>query len=197
MSGVTLRRAVLLAGVLLCASAAVAVPAGAGVHPAARTTGTTVRESFERDFGGWQPDTDGRARRWNISRSTAQAVDGWFSLAFDLDGTNDDGTIWIERTFTAGASRTATVQVSFWLWSPAKSFTAWPVVGVAGVTDPETESDLPIIGFADRSAGWSRYSFTTQVQTGPTGTVWVAVGISATWETVITHYIDLVETTIG
>jgi hypothetical protein len=181
-------------------AATTAAGAGAGLDPDARGTDATpqetYRESFERGFGGWLPDTDGRARRWLISRTTGRAVDGSYSLAYFLDGTNDDGTIWIERALPARPYADLTVQVSFWLHSAGASVTSWPVVGVAGVRDPETEQDLPIVGRADQQAGWTPYSFTTKVQTGPSQVLWVAVGISATWEVVRTYHVDLVEVTV-
>jgi hypothetical protein len=182
------RRAAVVIGTALCLSA-VAAPADAAV--------ATQRESFERDMGGWRADTDGRARDWRIYRTTERAVDGTVGLGFYLDGRNDDGTIWIERTFPSRPSSTVTVSVSFWVHSTVVSeINAWPVVATVGVRDPEVERDLPIIGMTNRTLGWAKYSFTKSVSTDRTGTVWVAVGLSATWEGIRTHHVDLVETTI-
>jgi hypothetical protein len=191
------RRLAVLSAAVIGVLAAAPVPAharpeaGSGAAPA-----VAYRESFERDLGAWQPDTDGRARAWRIVRTAGPAVDGLYSLSYHLDGTYDDGTIWIERTVPVKPYATATVRVSFWVYSKAASVTAWPVVGVAGAKDPETERDLPIIGSADQRAGWAPYSFQTRVTGGADGTLWVAVGISATWEAVRTYYLDLVEVSV-
>jgi hypothetical protein len=171
------------------------VPADAAVSAA---SGPTDRESFEADMGGWQADTDGRARAWKLYRTTEQAVDGTTGLGYYLDGSNDAGIIWIERAFPARSNATVTVSVSFWLQSNwAGPINNWGVVGFAGVRDPETTRDmLPAIDRTGRAVGWARYTFTKQVKTDSTGTVWVAVGIWANHESTRTHHIDLVETTI-
>jgi hypothetical protein len=178
-------RALLVA--LVAAVTALAVPAA-----------TTVRESFERDMGGWQADTDGRARAWQIYPSTDRAVDGTHALGLYLNGMNDDGTIWIERQFAARPNATVPVTVSFWLYSEGGGdVNAWSVVGYAGIRDPETTADIrSVIGQLSKK-GWSQFTFTRKVATDSTGTAWVAVGLWANYETVRTSYLDLVDTTIG
>jgi hypothetical protein len=185
----TVNRVGLLAAALLCWAVATAPPAAAG-------TRVTYRESFEQDLGGWQPDTDGRARRWLISRTAERAVDGRFSLAYYLDGTNDDGTIWIERTFPVPRDAAVTVHVSFWLYSPTQDYTGWPVVATAALANPSREADFRIVGRAGQRVGWAPYALEVRLWTGGATSVYVAVGISANWETIRTHHVDLVETTI-
>jgi hypothetical protein len=197
MRSAVCRRLAVLAATVIGVTAAPPAPAHARPEPGSGPTpAVTYRESFERDLGGWQPDTDGRARAWRIVRTPGPAVDGRYSLSYYLDGTWDDGTIWIERTIPVRPSATVTVKVSFWLHSPSASYTAWPVVGVAGARDPETERDLPVLGVADQRAGWAPYSFQARVTSGADGTLWVAVGISATFEVVRTYHLDLVEVAV-
>jgi len=192
MRTTTLQRIALLAGAMLCWSLGAAVPAGAQEQPAR----PTYRESFERDFGGWTPDTDGRARGWLISRTSERAADGFFSLAYYLDGRDDDGTIWIERAFPVPAGAWLRVEVTFQLDGPAPDVTGWPVVAAISARNPKAEADLPIVGYAGRTPGWNRYGTKAHLLGPSTGMIWIAVGISATWETIRTHYVDLVEVTV-
>ena len=174
-----------------------AVPAAS--HAArAGAVAAVERESFESGLGAWQADTDGRARAWQVDRTTAQAVDGRYGLAFYLDGRNDDGTVWVERKFTARPNATVSVSTSFWLYSSAASdLNTWAVVGYAGNRDPETTADIrSVIGPLNKK-GWTQYTFTRKVTTDGTGTVWVAAGIWITYETIRTNYLDLIETSIA
>jgi hypothetical protein len=173
---------------LTAAVTALAVPAAA----------TTVRESFEQNLGGWQADTDGRARAWQIYPTTDRAVDGTHALGLFLNGMNDDGTIWIERPFAARPGATVPVTVSFWLYSEGGGdVNAWSVVGYAGTRDPETTADIRSVVGSLTKKGWTQFTFTRKVTTDAGGTVWVAVGLWANYEVVRTSYLDLVETTIG
>jgi len=40
-----------------------------------------------------------------------------------------------------------------------------------------------VIGNANEVEGWKRYSYTANIDTGPSGEVWVGLGISVRWET--------------
>jgi hypothetical protein len=187
-------RALLLTIGLTISLVASALPAGAAAS-------VTYRESFETGFGDWKPDTDGNARAWSITReqplmSAVPPVDGSWQLSYYLDGTYDDGTIWIERTVEVPAGDVR-VDVSFWLKSTTvSSVNTWPVVGYAGPDDPTTEQDLTIIGHTEESAGWTKYKFQQDVASKDATKIFVAVGISATWETPRTYPVDLVEITV-
>lgn len=169
----------------LTVAALVFTPAGSG-------------ESFEQDMGGWEADTDGKARDWRIYRTTDQAVDGTTGLGYYLDGRNDEGTIWVERAFSAPRNATVTVSASFWLHNTHLGHVnQWMVAGYAGTGNPETERDMmPPIDRTNAKPGWIKYSFTKKVQTDATGMVWIAGGIRATWEGRRTYHFDLVETSI-
>lgn len=195
------RLATVVAGVGMLATSAI-VPANAAVSIGSHAgqvgqVASVERQSFERDMGGWQPDTDGRARDWRIYRTTDQAVDGTFGLGMFLNGLNDEGIIWIERKFAARPNATVSVSVSFWLYSNAGGdVNTWGVVGFARNYDPESTADMrSLVGLVNKR-GWSQYTFARKVVTDGTGSVWVAVGLWATYETVRTNHLDLVETSI-
>jgi hypothetical protein len=154
---------------------------------------------FERGLRGWERDHQIDCEldpqpctfNWSIVRSTEQAKGGTTSLKATLDGTNDDGTIWMERQFDI-RGRT-TVQLSFWLWSETEAdINTWPVVAYIGRQIPETETDFTIVGQTDRRAGWSRYTLTRTVSGR---SVWVAFGFGATWESERTYFLDSVRVT--
>jgi hypothetical protein len=160
--------------------------------------------SFERSFNGWRPDhfilceheDPPCTFNWSITRSTDQAKHGSFSLKGFLDGTNDDGTIWVERPFFFLPGSEVTVDLSFWLWSSQQSdFNNWPVVAFAGSKNPEIEDDFTVVGQTDVAPGWTQYAHKATVKAGPSGLVWVAFGFGATFETARTHYLDLAEVT--
>ncbi|MCA2215985.1 hypothetical protein [Jidongwangia harbinensis] len=169
--------------------------------PVVASSSVTYRESFETGFGEWKPDTDGNARDWSIERELAiqtmvPPVDGFWQLSYYLDGTFDDGTIWIERTIDIPAGDVR-VDVSFWLRSmTAGTINTWPVVGYAGPDDPKAEQDLAIIGQTEEMAGWTKYKFQRNFANKDQEKIFVAVGISATWETPRTYPVDLVEITV-
>jgi hypothetical protein len=160
------------------------------------------RFSFEGGLQGWsrdhfidcEQDPEPCVFNWRITRSTQQAHDGNTSLKMFLDGTNDDGTIWLERRFDVKPNSTTKVRIRFWLWSEGQSdFNTWPVVAYAGRANPETEEDFTIVGQTDRRAGWSRYELVQEVTAGSSGRIWVAFGFGATWETPRTYFIDSVK----
>jgi hypothetical protein len=169
-----------------------------GSSPAAAAGGAYFF-GFERGLRGWErdhqidceQDPEPCTFNWRIVRSTEQAKGGTTSLKATLDGTNDDGTIWLERQFDI-RGRT-TVEVSFWLWSETEAdINTWPVVAYIGRQNPEHETDFTIVGQTDRKAGWSRYTLTRTVSGR---NVWVAFGFGATWESERTYFLDSVRVT--
>lgn len=191
------RRRLATLSVLIAACVILATPASAAE--------TSRFFGFENNLQGWtrdhfidcEHDPEPCTFDWRISRSTQQAKGGSTSLKAYLDGTNDDGTIWLERRFDIGANADATVELSFWLWSEGQSdFNTWPVVAFVGRRNPDTESDFKIVGQTDQKAGWKRYELTRQVSAGPSGRVWVAFGFGATWETPRTYFLDSARVTV-
>ena len=143
------------------------------------------------------PDNPDQTVEWNITRTTSVVYSGQYAIRMFIDGKQDDGTIWLERRIAGSKNARVTVTVTFWLYSEEESFnTVAAVVGYAGTRNPEEESDFEVLGNANQVAGWMQYNFETAVDTGAGGELWVALGISVRWETVMTYYVDSVEITV-
>jgi hypothetical protein len=163
-------------------------------------------EDFEEDFGGWIGDADvppdpnnpSSLVDWNVSRVTSPLKSGQYSVALHIDGRQDDGTVWIEKKLSVKRNTQIQVEVSFDFYSESESFNVIAaVVGFAGSSNPEVEADFTVLGQANEASGWKRYTHTATVNTGASGEVWVAVGISVRWETVMTYNLDEAKVTIS
>lgn len=181
-----------------------AAVAAAGPDPA--FPASTYQESFEEGFGGWEPDTDGRARAWEITRVPGdgddgsggpRCQDGVWCLSYYLNGWNDEGTIWVERQFSVPTGSDLRIDMSFWLLNQSSSpVNAWPVVAYLGLDDPTELPDFTVVGNTQETVGWHQYFHTQDVATGDADQVWIAFGFGATWEVERTHLLDLVEVDI-
>jgi hypothetical protein len=167
---------------------------------------TTYSEGFEDDFGGWDgdadvpadPNTPGSLVDWNVSRVNSPIKSGQYSAELYIDGRQDDGTVWIEKKLSAKENSQIQVTVSFDFYSESESFNVIAaVVGFAGTYNPEIEADFTVLGQANEASGWKRYSHKLTLNTGSSGEVWVAVGISVRWETEMTYNFDDVKVTIS
>ena len=163
-------------------------------------------EGFEEDFGGWEGDADvppdpnnpGSLVDWNVSRVTSPVKSEQYSVELYIDGRQDDGTVWIEKALSVKRNSQIQVKVSFDFYSESESFNVIAgVVGFAGTSNPEVEADFTVLGQANEVSGWKRYTHTGTLNTGSSGEVWVAVGISVRWETEMTYNLDDVEVTIS
>jgi len=162
-------------------------------------------EGFEEDFGGWIGDADvppdpnnpGSPVDWSVSRVTSPVKSGQYSVELYIDGRQDDGTVWVEKALSVRKNAQIQVEASFDFYSESESFNVIAdVVGFAGSSDPEVEADFTVLGQANEVSGWKRYTHTATVNTGSSGEVWVAVGISVRWETEMTYKLDDVKVTI-
>jgi hypothetical protein len=136
------------------------------------------------------PNRPGEFVEWSIEASTDQASEGSMSARYDLDGTQDDGTIWLVRALDVGPG-THLVTLSFDLWSESESFNQIAkVAAYVGADPPSVEADFDTTQAANLAAGWVRYEYEALVTAGPDGLVRVAMGISAVFETVMTYYVD-------
>jgi hypothetical protein len=165
---------------------------------------TTINQGFENGLGDWStgdwvtgadvpadPNHPGQTVNWTIKVAANQSFSGNHSAQFYLNGLQDDGTIWIARNLSLTPNTTKNVTVTFQLWSNNESFnTIANAVVHVGTKNAVTEEDFHVVGAANQAAGWKSYSYTAQVETGPSGNVNVALGISAVWETQMTYYID-------
>lgn len=131
------------------------------------------------------------------------------SVRLFLDGSQDDGTIWIERDVAPGPGAW-NVKVRIDAWSASESFnTLAYLVSYLGPDDPETEGDFPGPGensatddvghgglreTLNQAEGWKTYTYNwTTPEPTSDDALWFAVGISAVWETEMTYYVDNVE----
>jgi len=160
---------------------------------------TTINQGFEDGFGAWvkgadvpaDPNHPGHTVNWTINTVTNQSFAGNHSAQFYLDGRQDDGTIWLTRNLTLTPNSTRNVTLTFQLWSNNESFnTIANAVVYMGMKNATSESDFHAIGAANQAAGWKSYSYSALVETGGSGNINVALGISAVWETQMTYYID-------
>jgi hypothetical protein len=163
-------------------------------------------EGFEASLDGWQtgadvpddPNNPPNPVAWSIDTSDERASEGISSAEYFLDGRQDDGTIWLARSFAAMPYCKHRVLLTFDLWSPSESFnTIAKVAAYAGATAPQKEADFDTSEPADQQAGWTQYRYEFDVTPGAAGEVWVAFGISAVWETEMTYNIDTVSITIA
>lgn len=176
--------------------------------PAPTPTGQPIsfEERFEETLDRWQqgsdvpddPDRPGQPVRWSIEVSPEQAAEGGSSARFTLDGKMDDGTIWLARVFDVAPDSVLQIRLTFDLWSASESFnTLAKVMAYAGSRPPAAEEDFDGSQAANLAEGWRTYEYTFRVRSGAEGQVWVALGISAVWETEMTYYADNVRVDIA
>jgi hypothetical protein len=165
----------------------------------AKTTNIIQNQSFEEGFGDWTSDADvpldpnnqGQPVEWHISLASNPSHSGLNSLELFIDGSQDDGTIWIEKEIDVPKNSPIHVTLSFWFYSAQKSDAAIAVVcAYTNVANPEAETDFTVLGPANEIAGWKEYAVIANLYTGSNDRLWVALGISVRWETPMTYYID-------
>jgi len=190
--------ALLLAWLLVVGCGSGASGDGAGPSPVPPTP-PTFADGFETGLGAWTRDADVPPSpedpdvpvAWSIEPSSEVVHTGAASARFDLDGRQDDGTIWLERTFDVGPGTPWRVTVEGTWWSPSESFNTTAVVVLyAGPDSPEEELDFAVAGPLDLVAGWRAYRASFDVTAAGDGRVHVGVGLSVVWETWITYYLD-------
>jgi hypothetical protein len=164
-----------------------------------KTTNIIQYQDFEEGLGDWTSDADvpldpnnpGQPVKWHISLASNPSHSGQTSLELFIDGSQDDGTIWIEKEINVPKNSPINVATSFWFYSAQKSDAAIAVVcSYANTANPEAETDFTVLGPANEIAGWKEYTALTNLYTGFSDRLWVAFGISVRWETTMTYYID-------
>jgi len=167
-----------------------------------QTTNIIQYQSFEEGFGDWVSDADvpldpnnpGQPVEWHISLVSNVSHSGRNSLRLFIDGSQDDGTIWVEKGTDIPKNSLIHVMLSFWFYSAQQSDAVIAVVcAYANVANPEVEADFTVLGPANEVAGWKEYAIMANLYTGSSDRLWVAVGISVRWETHMTYYIDDIE----
>jgi len=164
-----------------------------------------LEDGFEAGLGLWTKDAHVPMSpgdptvpvAWSIEASEEQAFEGRTSARFVLDGSGDDGTIWLERALAVDPATDYTVRISAAYWSEDESFNTTGMVALyAGAASPEVEFDFLIPEQLNLVAGWKTYSASFPVTSASDGSLWVGVGLTVVWETWITYYLDDVRITI-
>ncbi|MFH1144899.1 MAG: CARDB domain-containing protein [Candidatus Eisenbacteria bacterium] len=157
-----------------------------------------LRESFEWPGGfTWHADFDvpkqfeyPGPKSFYVNHSCGEAYHGEGAMELYLDGTADDGTIWVETAVAVERYRHVEVTVDFELFRYYPDIAFIPVAAVT-LFDPETEADFRYLD-GEAAAGWSLHSHQAVLYTGPYDVVHIAVGLTCTWETPGTFFLDLV-----
>jgi hypothetical protein len=176
-----------------------------------------VREDFEKGIRNWEkaadvpedPNRAGENVSWSINVTSERAAIGGYSANFTLDGSQDDGTIWLVRPLQVQEGQAYRANVTVEAWSGSESFnTLAHLVAYVGPEPPEVEEDFPEPGEnttatpdaergglreeLNKQEGWREYGFGWNVP-AEGEKLWAAVGISAVWETEMTYFVDDLE----
>ncbi len=159
-----------------------------------------INESFESGFDDWikdahvplDPNNPGNEVFWDVSLTNSLACSGVYSLNLSIDGKQDDGTIWIENEIPVRPNSIIHIRISFQFYSKFESQanTIAGVVAYAGTYNPEVEDDFQFLEQANQVEGWKEYNYATQLNTGSSDLVWIALGITVRWETYMSYNID-------
>jgi hypothetical protein len=171
----------------------------------------TALEGFEAGLGPWTArglDTfvsPGDEIAWSITPSAENARTGLQSVKVSVDNRTDAAKVWLERSFDLLPSRTYDVTVAFdFGTTDFGDFNLWTIMAGALPASPQTVDDLPMTG-DNTSAGsepvtgvvWLHKTYTTRVTTGPSGKLYVPVGVWGTWETQRVYFLDNLEVTLS
>lgn len=156
------------------------------------TGGRIVNGGFEDGLSGWSVGRDLPTRPGDtepvdaaVTTTSERVRSGSRAASFFLEGTADDGTIWVEQTVDLAGYEA----LSMWAYSDQASFnTRVKVAAYAGPTAAKglTESDFDTRTPADGHEGWKRFEY--PVDREESGLV--AVGASVVWETDVTTTLD-------
>lgn len=158
----------------------------------------SLHEGFEQGLADWEqgshvpddPESLGQPVFWRIEASTEQAAEGQSSARFMLDGRQAEGTIWLMRALDVPADAAVQINLAFDLWSEDESFNLLAnVAAYAGPGRPVVEEDF-VTEPANQVAGWKTYTYEFHLRSTAEGRAWVALGISAVWETQLNYYVD-------
>lgn len=168
-----------------------------GVTGVPASAGFTRTYSYENGFNGWQIGYAGDGA-WSMARSTDVAYAGRYSVECYIDGTNGVGTGWLARSYPAPIDTLVQATLTFQLWSPEQgSVNQWEVLAYVGTGPPTSKADFEVIGYTNMVAGWQQYRFDRLQLTGQwPARVWVAFGVSSSWEFAREYYMDYASVTL-
>lgn len=188
---------------------------GCASGPGGDPTDVRIDESFEDGLEGWQdgsdvpadPNREGQQVAWNITASDEQPATGNKSANFRLDGSQDDGTIWLVRPVQVDPGAVYEARIEAQAWSQDESFNhIADLVLYIGTTPPDGEESFPrgedggpgesedgqVAGIREplnKAAGWEGYNFNWTTPEDAQ-VLYVAVGISVVWETEVSYFVD-------
>ncbi len=165
----------------------------------------TVRESFENGMADWTVGKDvpidpntGDPVNASASVTDVRARTGSKALLLTIDGRQDDGTVWVQVHILMGAASARNIETVFYVYSEVESFNVLAeVVAYAGVSQPNAETDFEKLGQADPAVGWNRFELTQEVEADAGDSIYVAVGITVAWETILEYEFDDVRITVS
>lgn len=122
----------------------------------------------------------------SATTTTQRAADGEAALELTLDGSHDDGTVWVAQQIDLSGVQKLTLDA----WSPEPSFNE--ITQLAVYTGPDqrlSEQDFDTSQQVWDHTGWKTYEY----QVSHDGSGIVAVGISIVWETTAKRFLDNVQ----
>lgn len=143
--------------------------------------------SFEDGLTGWtvgtdlpmRPGEDDEKVNHEAEVRSQEAADGEQSMYFFLEGTADDGTVWVEQEVDFTGVDEATVDV----YSEQESFNIITQVAFFAGMKPDTglqEADFDRDEDVQDHEGWKTYTYDVS---GIEGVATLAVGMNIVWET--------------
>lgn len=157
-----------------------------------------INESFENKVLDWQigkdlpidPNTHLPVYA-SVQTTNIRSRTGEFSLLLQIDGRQDDGTIWIAKNITLGGAKFGKIEMAFYVFSEQASFNVKAnVVAYVGPCPPLNESYFEVLGNADRKTGWTEFIVEKNIFFKNTDYAWIALGITVAWETILEYTID-------
>ena len=161
--------------------------------------------SFEDDLEGWSINgtdlslNEPTADEWAITRSEDVAFDGSTALKFDLTNNNDQGKIWLEKSFLVEPNFLYEVNVSYSFASDDGQLGTFQIITGVLKQRPATFNDL-IPAFrestdkrkAEPGFRWLDKQYEFAVSSGQATSLWLVIGIWGTLEIRNIHYFDSV-----
>lgn len=187
------RRQALAAGVSALATA------GSGCLGILSTPGTDeyptelTNGGFEDGLDGWtvgrdlpdDPGNPGTTVDSSVTTTDRLARSGSRSLLTTIDGSADDGTVWVQQPVDRSAVETLSVSV----YSESASFNERAQVAAYAGPEPEdglTEADFDRSNQAGGHEGWTTFEYPVEGD----GPGVVAVGTNVVWETEVRTVMD-------
>lgn len=160
---------------------------GDGGDPTTTPSTGVANGSFENGLAGWTVDQDLPDQLGpegaDSGTTTDRAAQGETALTLTLDGSHDDGTVWVQQQADLTNVNTLAVDA----YSPEPSFNeVTQLAAYTGPTTPLEETDFDRSEQVRDHEGWKTYEY----QVDHDGEGLVAVGISIVWETTATRFLD-------